>query len=95
MEKTTKQWFNINNILDQKSTESEEYDDQKKWFLISLFSNNKNVPFHRLTKHLIKYTVIESLVNTIMLYSFRICDSNSTLKKKHKVIIQNIPIRKF
>ena len=32
MEKTTKQWFNINNILYQKSTESEEYDDQKNGF---------------------------------------------------------------
>lgn len=29
MEKTTTQQFNINNIFDQKTTEDEEYDDQK------------------------------------------------------------------
>lgn len=32
MEKTTKQQFNINNIFDQKTTEGEEYDDQKNGF---------------------------------------------------------------
>lgn len=77
--KTTKQWFNIGNRL-EKYTKIYETHDRK--YLISLFSNNKNVSFHRLIKHPIKYTGTERLVNTMVLYTFSVCGSNSVRKNR-------------
>lgn len=53
---------------------------------ISIFSNNKNVTFHKVIKHPIKYTVMERLVNTMVPYTSGIRDLNN-MRKKQKLII--------